>query len=57
MSLQNILSVVPPGSPEEGLARQVNFDRLPRHVAVIMVTVIYNDLMRISWIERLVPWR
>jgi undecaprenyl diphosphate synthase len=36
MSLQNILSVVPPGSPEEGLARQVNFDRLPRHIAVIM---------------------
>jgi regulator of sigma E protease len=23
----------------------------------LMVTVIYNDLMRISWIERLVPWR
>ena len=20
-------------------------------------TVIYNDLMRISWIERLIPWR
>src|SRR5215218_11024816 len=36
MSLQDILSVVPPGSPEEGLARQVNFERLPRHVAVIM---------------------
>jgi undecaprenyl diphosphate synthase len=36
MSLQDILSVVPPGSAEEGLARQVNFDRLPRHVAVIM---------------------
>src|SRR5580765_1579397 len=36
MSLQDILSVVPPGSPEEGLARQVNFDRLPRHIAVIM---------------------
>jgi undecaprenyl diphosphate synthase len=36
MSLQDILSVVTPGSPEEGLARQVNFDRLPRHVAVIM---------------------
>jgi undecaprenyl diphosphate synthase len=36
MSLQHILSVVPPGSPEESLARQVNFDRLPRHVAVIM---------------------
>jgi undecaprenyl diphosphate synthase len=36
MSLQDILSVVPSGSPEEVLARQVNFDRLPRHVAVIM---------------------
>ena len=36
MSLQDILSVVPAGSPEEALARQVNFDRLPRHIAVIM---------------------
>src|SRR5215203_6319291 len=36
MSLQDILSVVPPGSPEEALARQVNFDRLPQHIAVIM---------------------
>jgi undecaprenyl diphosphate synthase len=36
MSLQDILSMVPPGSPEEGLARQVQFDRLPRHIAVIM---------------------
>jgi undecaprenyl diphosphate synthase len=36
MSLQDILSVVPAGSPEEALARQVDFDRLPRHVAVIM---------------------
>jgi undecaprenyl diphosphate synthase len=36
MSLQDILSAVSPGSPEEGLVRQVNFDRLPRHVAVIM---------------------
>jgi undecaprenyl diphosphate synthase len=36
MSLQDILSVVPPGSQEETLARQVNFDRLPQHVAVIM---------------------
>ena len=36
MSLQDILSVVPAGSPEEALARQVNFDRLPQHVAVIM---------------------
>ncbi|MGH9195211.1 MAG: RIP metalloprotease RseP, partial [Acidimicrobiia bacterium] len=24
---------------------------------MLMVTVIYNDLMRISWIENLVPWR
>jgi regulator of sigma E protease len=23
----------------------------------LMVTVIYNDLTRISWIERLLPWR
>ncbi len=36
MSLQNILSVVPAGSPEEALARQVNFARLPQHIAVIM---------------------
>ena len=36
MSLQDILSVVPAGSPEEALARQVNFERLPRHIAVIM---------------------
>jgi undecaprenyl diphosphate synthase len=36
MALQDILSVVSPGSPEEALARQVNFERLPEHVAVIM---------------------
>jgi regulator of sigma E protease len=24
---------------------------------VLMVTVIYNDLTRISWIERMMPWR
>ena len=36
MSLQDILSVVPAGSPEEALARQVNFDRLPAHIAIIM---------------------
>jgi regulator of sigma E protease len=23
----------------------------------LMVTVIYNDLTRISWIERMMPWR
>jgi undecaprenyl diphosphate synthase len=36
MPLEDLLSVVTPGSPEEGLARAVKFDRLPRHVAVIM---------------------
>src|SRR5215213_4762249 len=36
MSLQDVLSVVAAGSPEEALARQVNFERLPQHVAVIM---------------------
>jgi len=24
---------------------------------MLMVTVIYNDLTRIAWIERLMPWR
>ena len=36
MSLEDLLAVVAPGSPEEALARQVNFERLPQHVAVIM---------------------
>jgi len=36
MPLEDLLSVVPAGSPEEALARQVDFDRLPQHVAVIM---------------------
>ena len=36
MSLQDILADVKPGSAEEALARQVNFDRLPAHIAVIM---------------------
>ena len=36
MSLEDVLAAVPPGSAEEALARQVNFDRLPAHVAVIM---------------------
>jgi regulator of sigma E protease len=26
-------------------------------IMMLMVTVIYNDLTRISWIERLMPWR
>jgi undecaprenyl diphosphate synthase len=36
MALEDILSVVSPGSPEEALARQIDFERLPQHVAVIM---------------------
>jgi undecaprenyl diphosphate synthase len=36
MSLEDILADLKPGSAEEALARQVNFDRLPAHVAVIM---------------------
>jgi undecaprenyl diphosphate synthase len=36
MALEELLSVVTPGSPEEALARQVAFDRLPEHIAVIM---------------------
>src|SRR5688572_33438452 len=36
MSLEDLLSVIPSGSPEEALARKVNFERLPQHVAVIM---------------------
>jgi len=24
---------------------------------MLMVTVIYNDLTRIQWIENLMPWR
>jgi undecaprenyl diphosphate synthase len=36
MSLEQLLAHVPPGSPEDTLARQVMFDRLPAHVAVIM---------------------
>src|SRR6478735_2531780 len=36
MSLQDILSVVTPGSAEEGLVRQVQFDQLPAHIAIIM---------------------
>jgi undecaprenyl diphosphate synthase len=36
MSLDQLLEWVARGSPEEALARQVMFDRLPRHVAIIM---------------------
>jgi len=36
MSLEQLLAWIPPGSPDETLARAVNFDQLPAHVAVIM---------------------
>lgn len=36
MSLARLLEWVPAGGPEEALARQIDPDRLPRHVAVIM---------------------
>src|SRR3954468_12084323 len=36
MSLEEVLASMTPGSAEEALARQVAFDRLPTHIAVIM---------------------
>src|SRR5437667_4051019 len=36
MSLEQRLAWMPPGSPDEGLARQVNFDQLPAHIGIIM---------------------
>src|SRR6202023_1093866 len=36
MSLDQLLAWIPPGSPDESLARQVNFEHLPSHVAIIM---------------------
>jgi undecaprenyl diphosphate synthase len=36
MPLEQLLAGLPPGSPEEPLARQVNFEQLPAHVAIIM---------------------
>ena len=36
MSLDQLLAWIQPGSPDEALARQVNFERLPAHVAIIM---------------------
>jgi regulator of sigma E protease len=49
----------------EGLARRDFSIRIKERMmlagfvvlASLMVTVIYNDLTRISWIERLMPWR
>ena len=36
MSLEQLLALIPPGSTDEALARQVNFEQLPAHVAIIM---------------------
>ena len=36
MSLADLLAAVAPGSTEEALARRIDFDRLPRHIAIIM---------------------
>src|SRR5258705_6061926 len=36
MSLEQLMASIPPGSPDETLARQVNFEQLPAHVAIIM---------------------
>ncbi len=36
MSLEQLLAWIPPGSPDDTLARQVNFEQLPAHVAIIM---------------------
>jgi regulator of sigma E protease len=49
----------------EGLARRDFSTRVKEKMLLagfvvlmmLMVTVIYNDLTRISWIERLMPWR
>src|SRR5512144_2368435 len=36
MSLEQLLAWIPPGSSDAALARQVNFEQLPAHVAIIM---------------------
>ena len=36
MSLDQLLQWISPGGAEEALARQIEMDRLPRHVAIIM---------------------
>src|SRR5439155_3196744 len=35
MSLEQLLASIPPGSPDESLARHVDFERLPAHIAII----------------------
>jgi len=36
MSREELLAGIPAGHPDETLVRQINFDRLPAHVAIIM---------------------
>ena len=36
MSIEQLLASIPPGHPDQSLARQVNFERLPAHIAIIM---------------------
>ena len=36
MTVEDLLAWLPPASPEHALARQIDFDRLPAHVAIIM---------------------
>ena len=36
MSLEQLLAWIPPGSSDEALATQVNFEQLPAHIAIIM---------------------
>jgi undecaprenyl diphosphate synthase len=36
MSLEQLLETIPGGSPDEAAAREVNFDALPSHIAIIM---------------------
>src|SRR5437667_7082850 len=36
MSFEQLLAWIPPGSPDEALAREIDFERLPSHIAMIM---------------------
>src|ERR1700674_395231 len=36
MSLDQLLEKIPRGTPDEALAREVNFEALPSHIAIIM---------------------
>jgi undecaprenyl diphosphate synthase len=36
MSLEELLAWIPRGHPDESVAREINFERLPAHVAIIM---------------------